>query len=560
VLDYSSGSFTDFILSDQADLAGPGPPPPEPVGAGPAEVAEPTAPGSTGPAVPGPQEPVPDMPVPDMPVPDMPVPEMRVLDGLVPAGPVPDRPASVVSSSGDASLTTGNDRNEASGPGTQPTDLAEPVGSPRGVTSTRPMELPLMSFSPATGPATSQAVRTAEGLPEPWRNAHADVLASLPPYGERGGPPVPARPGRRRARSLTLTLALVVLAIGGTAGAFTLLQHHASAPQASTSPQRGGASGSASPAGSARPTGRPSLALPVGASGWTAPVPIDQTALNASNAIITGLSCPRVTVCYAVDSAGNILSSTSRSAGARDAWQVVANDQGNGLVAIACPTAGFCLAVDKAGDAITLSNGNWGSPAYVDARTGTFTAVSCPVTAFCMAVDSGGNAFAYTAASNTWQPFTVDTSGGGLTGVSCTGPDHCIAVDTGGGAYTYDGGSWSTAVPVDVGHAFTAVSCASPSFCAAADDGGNGAILAAGRWKVAAMGTTAGALACPVDGFCLAVNGSGGAVAYHNGAWSAVTRIDGQRAINTLSCPALTACTAADQRDNVLYYASPPSG
>jgi hypothetical protein len=565
VLDYSSGSFTDFILSDQADLAGPGPPPPEPVGAGPAEVAEPTAPGSTGPAVPGPQEPVPDMPVPDMPVPDMPVldglvPDMRVLDGLVPAGPVPDRPASVVSSSDDASLATGNDRNEASGPGTQPTDLAEPVGSPRGVTSTRPMELPLMSFSPATGPARSQAVRTAEGLPEPWRNAHADVLASLPPYGERGGPPVPARPGRRRARSLTLTLALVVLAIGGTAGAFTLLQHHASAPQASTSPQRGGASGSASPAGSARPTGRPSLALPVGASGWTAPVPIDQTALNASNAIITGLSCPRVTVCYAVDSAGNILSSTSRPAGARDAWQVVANDQGNGLVAIACPTAGFCLAVDKAGDAITLSNGNWGSPAYVDARTGTFTAVSCPVTAFCMAVDSGGNAFAYTAASNTWQPFTVDTSGGGLTGVSCTGPDHCIAVDTGGGAYTYDGSSWSTAVPVDVGHAFTAVSCASPSFCAAADDGGNGAILAAGRWKVAAMGTTAGALACPVDGFCLAVNGSGGAVAYHNGAWSAVTRIDGQRAINTLSCPALTACTAADQQDNVLYYASPPSG
>jgi hypothetical protein len=113
---------------------------------------------------------------------------------------------------------------------------------------------------------------------------------------------------------------------------------------------------------------------------------------------------------------------------------------------------------------------------------------------------------------------------------------------------------------VDVGHAFTAVSCASPSFCAAADDGGNGAILADGRWKVAAMGATAGALACPVDGFCLAVNGSGGAVAYHNGAWSAVTRIDGQRAINTLSCPAPTACTAADQQDNVLYYAPPPSG
>src|SRR5262249_57089694 len=131
--------------------------------------------------------------------------------------------------------------------------------------------------------------------------------------------------------------------------------------------------------------------------------------------------------------------------------------------------------------------------------------------------DSGGNRSPSTAAWAPWPPFPVDPSGG-LPGVSCTGPGHCVAVDPGGGAYTYDGSSWSTAVPVDVGHAFTAVSCTSPSFCAAADDGGNGAILAGGRWKVAAMGTTASALACPVDGFCLAVNGSGGAVAYHNGA------------------------------------------
>jgi len=550
VLDYSSGSFTDFILGDQADLAGPGPPLPEPAGAGPAELAEPAGPRSPSPAEPGPAEPGPADSGPLESLPGVPVPDV----------PVPDVPAAVVPSPGDPSLVAGHDLNEVQASSAWSMDMPAPVGSPHGVTSTRPMDLPLLSLSPAGGPASSQPVRAAEGLPEPWRYAHADVLASLPPYGERGSPPGPARPGRRRARSLTLTLALVVLAVGGTAGALTLLRHHASAPQASAPPQRGGASGSARPVGPARPTGRPAPALPVRSSGWTAPVPIDQTALNATNAIITGISCPRVTVCYAVDSTGNVLSSTSRSAGAKGAWQVVANDQGNGLVAISCPTAGFCLAVDKAGDAITLSNGSWGNPAYVDARAGTFTSVSCPLTTFCMAADSGGNAFAYTAASNTWQPFTVDTSGGGLTGVSCTGPDHCVAVDTGGGAYAYDGSSWSTAVPVDVGHAFTAVSCASPSFCAAADDGGNGAILAGGRWKVAAVGTTVGALACPVDGFCLATNGSGGAVAYHNGAWSAVTGIDGQRVIGALSCPAPTACTAADRQDNVLYYAPPPSG
>jgi hypothetical protein len=505
VLDYRSGSFTDFILGDRADPAGPGPPPP------------------------------------------------------APDGPEPEERAAVVPPAGDAAPVTGDHADGGDAPGTRPMELSSSLGAPRGVTSTRPMDLPLSSFSPPCGPAGSGPVQAADPLPQPWRNAQADVLASLPPYGERGGPPpVPARPGRR-ARALSLTLALVVLAAVGTAGALTLLRHHASAPQASAPPQRSGAPGSPSPAGSAGPTGGPAPALPVRASGWTAPVPIDQMALNATNAVITGLSCPRVSVCYAVDSAGNILSSTSRPAGARGAWQVVANDQGNALVAISCATAGFCLAVDKAGDAITLRDGSWGSPAFVDARTGTFTSVSCPDTTFCMAADSGGNAFAYTAASNTWQPFTVDASGG-LTGVSCTGPDHCVAVDTGGGAYTYDGSSWSTAVPVDVGHAFTAVSCASPSFCAAADEGGNGAILAGGRWRVAAMGTTAGALACPADGFCLATNASGGAVAYHDGAWSAVTRIDGQRVISALSCPAPTACTAADRQDNVLYYAPPRSG
>ena len=81
MLDYSSGSFTDFILGDQADLAGPGPPLPEPVGPGPAELAEPAGSGSPGPAEPGPAEPGPAEPgplesVPGMPVSDMPVPDV----------------------------------------------------------------------------------------------------------------------------------------------------------------------------------------------------------------------------------------------------------------------------------------------------------------------------------------------------------------------------------------------------------------------------------------------------------------------------------------------------
>ena len=77
MLDYSSGSFTDFILGDQADLAGPGPPIPEP-----------------------------DQPEPDQPVPDVPA---------------------AVPSSGDPSLVTGHDVKEVRASSARLTDLPAPA-------------------------------------------------------------------------------------------------------------------------------------------------------------------------------------------------------------------------------------------------------------------------------------------------------------------------------------------------------------------------------------------------------------------------------------------------
>ena len=408
------------------------------------------------------------------------------------------------------------------------------------------------SAEPTRAPGGPAGVRAAgqenPGSPEPWRDARADVLASLPAHGDETPPPPP--PARRRGRMLAMVLALVVL-VAITAGAVALIRHQSTAPQVSApSPDVASHAASATPTAPPRPTpGPPDLA-----SGWTAPAPV------GAGATVTGLSCPRVTVCYAVDSAGNVLSSTSASAALRGTWRVVASDPAGGLVAISCPSGGFCLAVDEAGNAITMSHGGWSSPVYVNARLGTFTAVSCPVVSFCMAVDSGGNAFAYDVASNRWQPFTVDASGGALTAVSCTGPGRCVTVDAGGNAYTYDGSSWSPVFPVDAGNAFTAVSCASRAFCAATNAGGNGAILTGGTWTVSPMGTAARALACPAAGFCMATTASGGAVAYRNGAWSPVARIDGRRVIGLVSCPAPTACTAVDRQGNVLYYAPPPSG
>jgi len=73
---------------------------------------------------------------------------------------------------------------------------------------------------------------------------------------------------------------------------------------------------------------------------------------------------------------------------------------------------------------------------------------------------------------------------------------------------------------------------------------------------VAPMGLTATAVSCPAAGFCVATDGSGDAVSYRNGVWSAVRQIDGSSVLAAVSCPVVTSCTAADQQDDVLYYTS----
>jgi hypothetical protein len=530
VLEYSSGSFTDFIFSSDPALDDVGPGGegcPGPGSATPGELATPAEVAGSA-EVAGPAE-------------------LATPGELAGPAEVAGPPAAVP---GPAGLDrAGQLRNGGAGvTGTHPMGLSAAFVPSKGGSSTQPLE-PVHATSPKPGS---------------WPAARPDLLVSLPPFGREAAkaPPAEEPAPRRRSRWPVIAVVLVVLAGGGTAGALTLVHRHSPRPLAATPSPRpnsatASASAPASPAASAAPTGSPS-GLPAGVPGWTAPVPIAQPALHSGGAFITGISCPRPTTCYAVDSAGDVLVSTVLSATSLSSWHVVAHDPTNGLVAISCPTTGFCLAVDKSGYAVTLSHGTWSSPALADALPGTFTGVSCPSPVFCMAADSGGNAFAYTAASNAWQPYTVDTGGGGLTGVSCPSVSSCTAVDTGGGTYTFDGTSWSAASPVDVGHAFTAVSCASPAFCVAADANGDAAIFAGGKWTVGPMGMNAGTVACPGDGFCLATDGSGGVVTYHDGAWSTVTRIDRTSAVDALSCPALTACTAADRSGNILYYAPPP--
>jgi len=96
-----------------------------------------------------------------------------------------------------------------------------------------------------------------------------------------------------------------------------------------------------------------------GASAWTAigvptSVPADCGKYGPGtdcSANLTAVSCTFVSLCVAVDSEGDVIS--SRDVVDRSAWRAVQIDRSTGLTGVSCPTAAFCAVVDGGGNVLT---------------------------------------------------------------------------------------------------------------------------------------------------------------------------------------------------------------
>jgi hypothetical protein len=284
-------------------------------------------------------------------------------------------------------------------------------------------------------------------------------------------------------------------------------------------------------------------------------VPVDPQTLPASSAQITGLACPKRTVCYATDDAGTVLSLESGGT-----WPVSNTDPNGHLIAISCPSTKFCLTVDAEGFAIPQSHGTWGTPALVGTGPGTLTSVSCTNSSFCVAVDNIGVAFTYRGAATGWSQQTIDPSGKPLNSVSCASPTFCVAVSANGNVFFYNGSSWGEPDAADMGHDLVSVSCPSKSFCMAVDSYGQAAEHSDGLWGLQPLGLAAVAVSCPSAGSCLAVARSGATASYANGLWTHVPAAAPGSRITSLSCAAVNSCVATGQDNDVLFYAPPQSG
>jgi hypothetical protein len=318
---------------------------------------------------------------------------------------------------------------------------------------------------------------------------------------------------------------------------------------------------------------------------WASPISIDDQPPFASPVAITDVSCPSTGLCVAVDSAGDVLSSTDPTGGA-GAW-IRASGVAEGFTAVSCPSIELCVAVgqggviatsiDPAGGADAWALANVVAPGDLEAQGGDLEAVSCASVSLCVATDNHGDVWTSThptGGASAWIKTNVDGSHI-LSGVSCPTESLCVAVDYNGGDVVTSTdpaggvGAW-TVTGIDPGHMLFDVSCSYESLCVATDDYGNALTSTdptggASAWSSAHVsGGLIEHVSCASWGFCVAMNGSeaitsteppGGA-----GAWRSTPIETVNRSLDAASCPAANLCVLVDSGSEVITATDPVGG
>jgi hypothetical protein len=430
-----------------------------------------------------------------------------------------------------------------------------PVGPPPLVTAGAPVlppGLPVMAPPPEVGHADRNRmilIATA-GLLIISALAVAGALAfggashkTTGLVATNSGPTLPSATTAQSDNQSTLTTAPTVTAVPTTT------------PSSDTTIAGGATTGGSTTGGSTGGQVTPTTAGSISAAGWSTPRVIDQ---SSSGGTLQALSCVSGYTCFAGDDSGNVLSSTGRGA-----WTLASTSSSTvSINSVSCPTAKFCAAIASDESVMFWDGSNWSDPVTVD-NNGALQGISCPSSSYCVAVDDSGFAYTYSGTATKWASTAATGSGGdGLSGVSCPSASFCVAAPQGtsGAVYMFDGHAWKevTVGSSNSSNTIDVVSCSSSNFCEAIDDGGLGYTFNGASWSTAGdspvTSATVEGLSCPVDGFCMAVNNSGGVISYSGGSWSRPVQIDGNNSFVAVSCSGASACTAADDQDNILYY------
>jgi hypothetical protein len=237
-------------------------------------------------------------------------------------------------------------------------------------------------------------------------------------------------------------------------------------------------------------TGKPGQLYSVGCEVETAG--IDSLSVNSSGfaawrvtdfpvepRALYGVSCPSVSLCVAVDDAGNVITSTNPTGGPA-AWTVTHVDKNNSIRAVTCPSTSLCVATDDEGNVIASTNPTGGAAAWTVTHVDTgkyesMSAVTCPSTSLCVAADNAGNVIASTNPTGGASAWTVThVSSDPIIAVTCPSTSLCVA------SHQYGGNQIMSTNPTGGASAWTvnpdymsAVTCPSTSLCVATGVAGN---------------------------------------------------------------------------------------
>jgi hypothetical protein len=198
---------------------------------------------------------------------------------------------------------------------------------------------------------------------------------------------------------------------------------------------------------------------------------------------LASLSCASPRLCVAVDDAGNAVTSTDPGAGP-SAWvvtQIDTNVTSTGgqptLDDVSCPSVSLCVAVDSAGDVLTSDNPSGGQAAWTaTALNGapSLSAVACPSVALCVA-GGGSKLFVSTTPTAGVQTWSGSDFPYALQRISCPAESLCLAGDQSGDVISSNdpGGGGSTWSTQHVQAFSILATCASSSRCFALDGSGD---------------------------------------------------------------------------------------
>jgi hypothetical protein len=296
---------------------------------------------------------------------------------------------------------------------------------------------------------------------------------------------------------------------------------------------------------------------------WSAPATVTRHGFVA-------IRCPSASLCVAIDSRGDLLTTTTPGGGARE-WRSYRLDRH--LTAIACASASMCVAVDSGGYVMTSRHpragaGSWSRVRLDPGPGGELSAVTCRAN-LCITADGNGNLFATTTpggAPSAWRRIGLPSNGdspGIPSGFSCPLKTLCVGVDQSTGeGFINDvftsidpllASAWKlTAEFTD--HSFTAIVCPTRSMCVAPTADGH--VITStdptrGRtWKVSMLTRSASinTAACPTTHMCLLGDDHGGVWASVDpgggpGAWERQTVAPGSR-IEAVACVSASLCLA----------------